>query len=130
MILRYSLAWIPMVFLAILNGTLRQFGYGRVMSDLHANQVSCFTGVALFTAYTWLLNRLWPLASAQVAIVVGVIWLTLTVAFEFAFGRYAARKSWELLLQDYNLLAGRLWPLVLLAVALLPLTVFWLCRTG
>ena len=55
---------------------------------------------------------------------IGLVWFLLTVAFEFTFGHYVAHHSWGKLFQDYNLLAGRLWVLVLLAVALLPIIVF------
>ena len=51
---------------------------------------------------------------------IGLIWLGLTVAFEFLFGRFVAGHSWIRLLQDYNILAGRVWSLLLLWVALAP----------
>ena len=41
----------------------------------------------------------------------------MTVAFEFAFGRTVADMSWSELLADYDLRAGRLWPLVLAWIA-------------
>jgi hypothetical protein len=41
------------------------------------------------------------------------VWLGLTLAFEFGFGRLVAKQSWEQLLADYNVAAGRTWPLVL-----------------
>jgi hypothetical protein len=124
MILRYTLAWIPMVLIAIINGALRELTYGKVLPELRAHQISCGTGVLLFGFYTWLLSLKWPLESMTQAITVGLIWLTLTVAFEFLFGHYVGHHPWSRLLADYNLLAGRLWILVLLAVATLPLTVF------
>lgn len=112
-----------MVFIAILNGTFRQFVFARMLSELRAHQLSCLTGVLLFCAYTWLISLKWPLQSARQAVTVGLNWLILTVAFEFIFGHYVAHQSWERLVQDYNILAGRLWVLVLLSVALLPLAV-------
>jgi hypothetical protein len=51
---------------------------------------------------------------------VGLFWLVLTVTFEFLFGRYVAGASWEALLADYDVLRGRLWPLVLLTTLLAP----------
>jgi hypothetical protein len=48
------------------------------------------------------------------------MWLALTVAFEFLFGRFARGISWNELLSDYNILAGRLWVLVLVWVTLAP----------
>lgn len=127
---RYILAWVPMAVLAILNGTLRQFTYGKVMSTLQAHQLSTVTLILIFFAYVWLLNSLWPLPSWTQAAWIGLVWLLLTVAFEFGVGRFIAKQSWEQLLQGYNIFAGNLWPLVPLAVAVLPALVFWIGRAA
>lgn len=124
MVLKYTIAWIPMVFIAIANGVLRQYVYGRWMKELSAHQVSSLTAVVLFYLYTWILGKKWPLESSQQALAVGIIWLCLTVAFEFLFGHYVANHPWSRLIQDYNLLSGRLWALVLLAVAAAPYVVY------
>jgi hypothetical protein len=124
MVLKYAIAWIPMVFIAITNGVLRQYVYGRWMKELSAHQVSSLTAVVLFYLYTWILVQMWPLESSRQAVAVGIIWLCLTVAFEFLFGHYVANHSWSKLFQDYNLLSGRLWTLVLLAVAAAPYVVY------
>jgi hypothetical protein len=50
--------------------------------------------------------------------------LCLTVAFEFLFGHYVANHPLSRLIQDYNLLSGRLWALVLLAVTAAPYVVY------
>lgn len=128
MVLRYTLAWLPMVVLAVLNGTLREFTYGKAMSELHAHQLSSVTLILIFAAYVWLLSSRWPLYTPGQAIVVGLIWLVLTVLFEFGMGCYISHQSWEQLLQAYNIFAGNLWPLVLVAVAVLPALAFWLRR--
>jgi hypothetical protein len=44
------------------------------------------------------------------------------VAFEFGFGRYVAKQSWQTQLADYDLRRGRLWSVVLAAVATMPAT--------
>ncbi|NIA16585.1 MAG: hypothetical protein GWP08_21215 [Nitrospiraceae bacterium] len=124
MILKYTLAWIPMVFIAIVNGMARQLGYGKAMSELAAHQLSTATAVVLFVGYTWLLSLLWPLESARQALTIGAIWLTLTVAFEFLFGHYVAKHSWMRLLHDYNLMQGRVWVFVLVAIALAPYVIY------
>jgi hypothetical protein len=51
-------------------------------------------------------------------ILIGVIWLIMTVAFEFGFFHYVMGKPWETLLADYNVLRGRIWVLVLATVLL------------
>jgi len=48
------------------------------------------------------------------------VWVALTVLFEFGFGHYMMGASWADLLASYDLLQGRLWPLVLAAVAMSP----------
>ena len=118
--LKYVIAWVPMVFIAILNGTLRQSLYGRRMSELRAHQLSTLTGVLLFAIYIGVLTGIWMPASAGQALIIGFIWLGLTVAFEFLFGHYVARHKWKSLLQDYNILAGRVWIALLIWVALAP----------
>jgi hypothetical protein len=113
-----------MVFIAILNGMLREFAFARRLSELRAHQLSCVTGVLLFFGYTWVISLKWPVESTRQALAVGIVWLLLTVAFEFVFGHYVVQHPWERLFQDYNIFAGRLWILVLLAVAFLPVIVF------
>ena len=124
MVLKYTIAWIPMVFIAIANGAVRQLGYGKLLNELFAHQVSCLTAILLFLAYTWGLSVYWPLESSKQALTIGLIWLTLTVAFEFLFMHYGAKVSWDKLFHDHNIFEGRLWVLVLVSVFLLPFAVF------
>ena len=79
------------------------------------------TAIGLFAGYFWLLQRRYPLASDRAALRVGAFWLTLTVLFEFGFGRAVDGKTWAELLADYNLGQGRVWTLVLAWLALGPL---------
>ena len=65
----------------------------------------------------------WPLASNGQALAVGLIWLGLTVAFEFLFMHHVRGMPWSRLLHDYNVLEGRVWVFVLLWVFLAPLVV-------
>jgi hypothetical protein len=51
----------------------------------------------------------------------GLFWTLATIAFEFLFGHYAMGHSWETLWADYNILRGRLWPLVLMVTLFGPL---------
>jgi hypothetical protein len=117
---KYILAWLPMLAIAIANGTLRQFVYAPYVSELHAHQISTATGIVLFGIYIWWFLRHWPPASARQAVAIGVIWLALTVAFEFLFMHYVAGHAWDVLLHNYNLRAGRVWPLVLVWIAIAP----------
>lgn len=42
------------------------------------------------------------------------------MAFEFLFFHYVGGHAWEELLANYNIARGRLWPVVLLWVAVAP----------
>lgn len=121
MILRYILAWIPMIFIGIINGIVREVTYGKYLSELRAHQVSTITGVLLFGFYIWALTHLWSIESPEQALTIGLIWLGLTVVFEFTFGHYVAGHSWSQLLSDYNILSGRVWMVVLIWMAIAPL---------
>lgn len=113
-----------MVPIAIVNALIRELVYAPQVSELAAHQISSVTLVALFAVYTWLVNRKWRLESRGQALTVGAVWLVLTPLFEFSFGHYVMGNPWSVLLGDYNLLAGRVWSLVLISSALLPYIVF------
>ena len=121
---KYVLAWFPMVAIAIANGVVREAWYGKYLSELAAHQISTLIAVILFGVYIWFIVRFWRPASAEAAIGIGLLWLAMTIAFEFVFGHYVAGHSWERLLHDYNLLAGRVWLLVLVWVAVAPYLFF------
>ncbi len=120
MIWRYGLAWLPMVAIAILNGILRETTYGKQLSESRAHQLSTVTGILFLGTYIWFVTGLLGFESLSQALMIGCLWFGLTIAFEFLFGHFVAKHSWHELLADYNLLAGRLWPLVLLWVAIAP----------
>ncbi len=117
---KYVLAWIPMVLIAIANGALREATYGKLMSELQAHQISTLSGLLLFSAYIWVVIRIWRPDTSGQAITVGLIWLGLTVAFEFLFGHYVVGQPWSKLLYDYNVFAGRVWVVVLIWVTFAP----------
>jgi hypothetical protein len=120
----YALAWAPMVFIAIANGIVRQSVYGPSMNELTAHQISTVTIVLLFGFYIWSLTRIWRIPSTRQAISIGLIWLALTIAFEFLFGHFVAGHTWSRLLHDYNILDGRLWFFVLLWITVAPYLFF------
>ncbi len=128
-LLRYMIAWVPMLLIAIANGALRQLTFGRVMPELHAHQLSTAIGAVLIGLFIWAVVHLWPPASARQALSIGLVWLFLTVAFEFVFGRFVMHHPWSRLLNDYNVIEGRVWVVFLLWLALSPYLFFRLSRT-
>jgi hypothetical protein len=125
---RYLAAWFAMLLVSVLNGALRDFTYGRHMPELLAHQLSTLIGIVLLGAVIRRYMRRWPFASARQALFVGLFWMALTVAFEFLFFHYVGGLSWAVLLANYDLSAGRLWPLILLWVAFAPYLFYRLRR--
>jgi hypothetical protein len=121
MIWRYLLAWLVMPIIGIINGTVREFTYGRHIKELAAHQISTVTGIILFGLYAWLLSLRWKIPTMGQTMIVGLIWLGLTIAFEFLFGHYVMKHPWSRLFHDYNLAEGRIWILVLIWITFAPL---------
>ena len=120
MVLKYCVSWIGMVIIAIMNGVIRDAFYGKRLGELTAHQISTFTLIVLSGLYLWLLGLAWKIPSSNQAITIGLIWLTLTVAFEFLFGHYVMKHPWTRLFQDYNIFKGRIWVLVLIWITIAP----------
>jgi len=110
--------------LAIANGVLREATYGHSMSELHAHQLSTLAAIIVFGFAVALLSRYVTPESPNQAIRIGLVWLCLTLCFEFLFGRYVAGHTWSRLFQDYDLFSGRVWLLLLVWVTSLPYLVY------
>lgn len=125
---KYLAAWFAMLLASIANGTIRDFVYGPYVSELAAHQISTVTSVLLLGAIMWAFVRRYPPASAGHALAIGLFWMGLTVAFEFLFFHYVGGHPWSALLANYDIMAGRVWVLVLLWVAAGPYLFFRLRR--
>ncbi len=122
-------AWLAMVAGAVANGALREYVLAPQLGAA-ALPMSGVTGSAIFTLITFvLLKRLGSTHTGRELLLVGLMWLALTVAFEFGFGHLAMGKSWGELLAAYDLRTGNLWSAVLVYITFLPLLVSrWLKR--
>jgi hypothetical protein len=120
----YAFCWTGMVVLAIINGGLREKGYGPHMGELGAHQLSTVIAIAVFGLYIWTLTGIFTIASPGQAAAIGGMWLAMTVLFEFGFGHFVMKHPWRRLFHDYNLCRGRLWLLLLVWTAIAPYVFF------
>jgi hypothetical protein len=112
--------WCVLLVIASINGVLREAVLiprtgellGRIVSTL---LLSIFILVLAWLTVAWIGPR-----TSQSAWLVGVVWLLLTLAFEFLAGHYLFHNSWSTLLADYNVLRGRIWVLVLITTLVAP----------
>lgn len=121
---KYIIAWVPMVFIAIANGIFREKYLSGSLKELHAHQISTIILIILFGIYIWILFRICRPESVHQAFKTGLLWLGLTLIFEFLFGHYIVGHPWEKLLLDYNILKGRLWVLVVIWISAAPYIIY------
>jgi len=117
---RHLVFWVILMVIGVLNGIVRVETYGKLMTDLAAHQLSTLTGVILSGLAVRTLWKYLPLETTRQACIVGIVWFSLTIAFEFGFGHYIARHSWQQLLADYNILNGRVWSLFVIWILIMP----------
>lgn len=124
MFIRATAVWFAIMMGAILNGFVRDVVLVPRLGDLVARALSCFTLAGIIFLATWISLRWIHPSSAADAWTIGAMWLVMTLAFEFIAGHYLFHTSWPTLLADYNILAGRLWILVLIATVTAPAVIF------
>ncbi len=117
---RALVSWFALAFLMIVNGAAREALVEGVVDPLVAHQISSVFGIVIILVASSLLVPWIGAVTPSAQIALGLVWLLCTVAFEFAFGHWVAGHSLEVLLADYDLASGRLWPLVLIATASAP----------
>jgi hypothetical protein len=117
---RYLLAWLPMVGIAVANGAFREGWLVPQFGERQGRQASTVLLVVLLVGYIAAVIRIWPAASSRHAAAIGGLWLVLTLAFEFSLGRFVSGLSWREMLAEYDLPSGRLWALVPLWIAVAP----------
>lgn len=114
-----ALLWLAFLAVAIGNGAAREALLRPRLGEHRAQQVSTVLFCAVIAVLGTLFTRAHELTSTE-AWTVGGFWAAATVAFEFGFFHYVAKKPWSELLAAYNVARGRLWPFVLLTSLLTP----------
>jgi len=118
--LEAAAAWGAILAAMTVNGLLRVVVLVPQMGEHHARQVSSILGACLVVTLAGLFVMRLPDPRSAPLGRVGAFWGLLTLAFEFGFGHFWSRLPWSALLADYDLTAGRLWPLVLAATVVAP----------
>lgn len=117
--LRYFLLWLPMIVLAFANAALREMVFIKYFDDLRAHQLSTITLIILCVIYVGIVFRYLKIQNSRQALLIGFVWMLLTVIFEFSLG-LIMNISWEEMIQNYHLMAGRIWMVFLIFLLFLP----------
>jgi hypothetical protein len=94
-----------------------------VVGTHRAGQIGFIIGSALVLAIAWLTRHWRGRVSTRVLLLIGVLWATLTVAFEFLFGYFVVGFSIVYIAGDFNPLSGRLMLLGVLVMLFAPLVI-------
>ncbi len=116
---RWLAGWLGAAAIGVLNGVARQRTLRGRTSELTAHQISTFTLMVSLGGYIHWLSRRVPLPTTRAALGMGASWAGMTVVFELALGRSRGLSLREAA-ADYDIRRGRLWPLVLLTMAVAP----------
>ena len=119
-LIKYLSAWILLPFIAIFNGILRDLAYSNIVGEHIAHQMSSVILAMVISFYVLALNSKIPLHTTRQAIIVGAVWLVLTIGFEFLLG-LILHVPVEQILADYDITQGHLWLLVLASTFFSPI---------
>jgi hypothetical protein len=120
MIVRAVVIWCALLMIASINGLVREALLIPRMGEVGGRAISTLALSALIVVLTWISIGWIAPRSAQQTWTVGVIWVLLTLAFEFLAGHYVFHNAWSRLLEDYNVVRGRIWILVLITTLVSP----------
>lgn len=109
--LKYFFLWFPMLFIAVINGSARDLWYKKYIAEVAARQLSTLSLIALLGVYIFFTIKKYPPQSEIQALLIGMLWMLLTLGFEFGFGLYRGNQLHQLL-DDYNIMKGHIWLLV------------------
>ena len=110
-VIRSLLVWLCFIPVAILNGGLRQYVLVRWFDEVGANALSGVLLSLFILLITWLLLPRIVRYNQKESYRIGIVWMLLTIGFEFIFG-LTGGISFRELLSAYNPMSGNLWLLV------------------
>ena len=114
------LTWLVLLAAMFAAGAFRVAVVAPRLSAFGTEVVGALLGIAVILALTRPFVRSLERPMPGTLAGIGVLWLGLTVAFEFGFFHYVGGRTWKSLLEQYDMSRGHLWPFVLAAVAAAP----------
>lgn len=103
---RALVAWCVLIAVEFVHGTLRTIFLVPVVGDFRSRQIGVFTGSVLILAVTYFLVPWLRITGTRPLMMIGSLWVVLTVVFEFTFGHFVFGRSWADLSSDYDILRG------------------------
>jgi ABC-type transport system involved in multi-copper enzyme maturation permease subunit len=112
--------WFVIVIAAILNGTFREKVLVPVIGAEMALPLSGILLAVLVFLVAFMLVSSIGSSETKVYIFLGLLWVILTLSFEFLFGHFIAGRSWHEIMQVFNVKKGDLFIVVLAITGVSP----------
>ena len=112
--------WFLLIAGTLLLGAFRSALTKQSLDPKFVLQLADLAGAALVLIATFYLVEKLETRSTRDLLLVGAIWVVLTVLTEVLFHRFVMHDTWGNIFLDYDLLSGRLWLVVLAALFLGP----------
>jgi hypothetical protein len=126
LLIRIFITWLLFLPVPVLNGILREKWYVHTLGKLRAGQIGCLLLSFVYILYAYVsLHRVVSSFDTTTLLLIGALWLILTLLFEFSIGLMGGR-SWEYMLEEYKIWEGKLWIIVLGVVFASPFIVQYL----
>jgi hypothetical protein len=113
--------WCFIIFVESLHGIAREIWLRPLVGDFRARQIAFFSGMILILTVALIFVRWLRTQGKEQLLHVGLLWMVLTLLFEFSLGRLVLGYSWQRMFADYNLARGGLMGLGLLWMLCAPL---------
>ena len=128
-LLRALVVWLVIIAVETVHGILRILLLVPMMGDFPARQISVFTGSLLIFGVTHLFINWIAARTTLQLLMVGTIWVLLTILFEITLGRLVLDLSWDRITEDYDITRGGFLGFGLLFMAVSPLLAATFRRT-
>jgi hypothetical protein len=119
-IFRSIAIWLLFIVAESLNGVVRILWLEPNLGNVPAHQIS-FAFASILVVAIATLSAPWLKVSPLQRLGIGILWSSLTFAFEISLGRLVFGYSWEKILSDYQLSQGGLMAIGLTLMMLSPL---------
>ena len=126
--LRALAVWLIMMAAETVHGILRTLLLAPQVGDLRARQIAFFTGSAIILGTAYLFINWIGARTVRALLLIGFIWMVLTLGFEAVVGIYGFGFGWERILAEYDPRTGSLMLFGLPVLLLAPLIAFRLRR--
>jgi hypothetical protein len=120
-LLRAFVVWLLIIGLETVHGILRTVFLAPWIGDFPSRQIAVFTGSLLIFLVSLLTVSWIQAGSTRQWLLVGLVWVAVTVLFEVALGKVLLALPWERIFEDYDVTRGGLLGFGLLFMLLSPM---------